>query len=108
MLARPCWQMASLFFLAAIIDCLDRAMLSVAAPAVSRDLHLGPGAPGLMAASSGRRGFWIARATEQSAQHPRIRVAEQTEIAGDPPLGAKESARALASGSAARPALAGE
>ncbi|HWA80448.1 MAG TPA: MFS transporter [Acetobacteraceae bacterium] len=51
MLAKLRWQMASLLFLAGIINYLDRAALSVAAPLVSRDLHLGPGALGLIFSS---------------------------------------------------------
>lgn len=51
MLAKLRWQMAAMLFIAGIINYLDRSALSVAAPLVSRDLKLGPGAMGLIFSS---------------------------------------------------------
>ncbi len=51
MLSKWRWEMASLLFLAGIINYLDRAALSVQAPLASRDLHLGSGTLGFIFSS---------------------------------------------------------
>lgn len=42
------WRMVLLLFIAGVINYLDRSALSVAAPAVTQELHLSPGSLGLL------------------------------------------------------------